>query len=80
MYVECENKCSDNTECMQCLVDRDEFRSNCPCEENCRDGCPCPKFDCSLLDKTPNGTIFVLYLNDDFNVDRVPVSLDVTGW
>ena len=36
---------------------------NCPCGDNCRGDCPCPFFDCSLLEN--NSTIFVLYKEGD---------------
>ena len=39
----CLNKCKQDSSCMrQCWLDHDKCAINCPCNEECPDGCPTP--------------------------------------
>ena len=41
--VECITGCHHDTQCMrQCWIDHDRCAINCPCNEECPDGCPTP--------------------------------------
>jgi len=44
----CEDDCGPfNPECEhQCFVNYENQMKNCPCMDNCPEGCPCPAFDC----------------------------------
>ena len=49
-YVVCLDDCNGDVSCLlECSESRDVFISNCPCKPNCAGGCPCPDFDCDLV-------------------------------
>ena len=40
---ECISDCNHNTQCMRnCWIEHDKCAINCPCNEECPDGCPAP--------------------------------------
>ena len=44
---ECYLGCADDPSCIRvCIRDYDYQFYNCPCRAGCRDGCPCPVYDC----------------------------------
>ena len=47
----CHEKCTDKY---------NSDLSECPCFDNCQDGCPCDKFDCDDLSSPKNLTIYAL--------------------
>lgn len=49
----CKNKCGNNGSCgAQCEREFFENIDNCPCNKNCPNGCPCPKYDCDSGSRT----------------------------
>ena len=56
----CVNACfGDNVCVQQCNREYEENRVNCPCQENCPEGCPCPAYECP----TGSQSSWVLPLN-----------------
>ena len=59
----------------QCLSDcnriYDENYKDCPCQENCPGGCPCPNFECTF-----GQTALVL---NSYYGPNVPVIIDANG-
>ena len=44
---QCLNDCGEDSACRSaCNRDYSEQVNNCPCEENCPFGCPCPDYNC----------------------------------
>ena len=65
---DCMNSCSGNSTCLEnCTSDFLEDIKNCPCEENCPNGCPCPSYDC-------DDSLAVLVLDREYST-RVPMLL-----
>jgi len=68
-FLECTTGCGTSVDCiLQCSSDLEAEQIKCPCEEKCPRkmfcilpsfiflhsvDCPCPEFDCGLLDSTP---------------------------
>ena len=54
IYIQCILGCShDDYECLpECNRDYHENDKECPCQENCPNGCPCPKYPCQETTST----------------------------
>jgi len=48
--VECMSTCEGEA-CRECDQNHEDDLDNCPCQKNCPSGCPCPNFDCDLLNE-----------------------------
>ena len=72
-YYACLGECvPPGPECLSnCNRIYDENFNNCPCQQNCPDGCPCPNFECT----DPRA---VLVLNSYYG-PNVPVLIDAEG-
>ena len=47
---QCIQNCGGSSSCVTlCTVQYSQNILNCPCEEGCPDGCPCPNYQCSKL-------------------------------
>ena len=48
-YFDCVIGCGGDAECIgMCARDNDQNLSNCPCNELCPNGCPCPNWQCPI--------------------------------
>jgi len=48
---QCAVACGSDVDCLlDCFDKRDEALKNCPCRENCPNDCPCPSFNCDLME------------------------------
>ena len=53
VYVECASKCGSDLACNSgCARQFDEDMKQCPCQEKCPGGCPCPGYDCEVTTTT----------------------------
>ena len=48
VFLTCIENCAENDyACLsQCNREYDSNMRDCPCQENCPDGCPCPSYSC----------------------------------
>ena len=89
----CVHACNGLEQCeTECLKNFKARQSNCPCEENCKSGCPCKNFTCmdtsttsSVTNPTmPSTTVApaepaaVLVLNN-FNKNNKPMVIGFDG-
>ncbi|CAG5108397.1 Oidioi.mRNA.OKI2018_I69.chr1.g3776.t1.cds [Oikopleura dioica] len=60
--IECIQNCGGNSSCVSlCTVQYSQDILNCPCEEGCPDGCPCPNFDCGDNAEEANSVLIMHY-------------------
>ena len=53
VYVDCASDCGSDLACNSvCARQFDENMKQCPCQEQCPAGCPCPQYDCSTTTST----------------------------
>ena len=69
-FTICADRCDDDDECvLGCYSDYKENQKDCPCQENCPTGCPCPNYECIHEPEEPNDkdlAILVLNTNTEF--------------
>ena len=63
----CIQNCGGNSSCVTlCSVQYSQDILNCPCEEGCPDGCPCPNFNCGDSESEPDGnSVLIMHYNRD---------------
>ena len=72
------SNCSSAFECITyCELKLNENLKNCPCGEKCPAGCPCPEFDCSIIESKQKA-IFVINTFSKLNEDQA-VMVGLTG-
>ena len=82
--IQCFKSCSGASACInKCNEDFGENMKNCPCMDNCKNGCPCdhPAADRWCDNNNNNGDDeekFVLILNT-YRPDNTPVLIDLEG-
>ena len=69
--LECINNCGDDLACVsQCSRQFDQDFNQCPCNEDCPGGCPCPNYECTATTTTAavtttaqssSSSVFILY-------------------
>ena len=86
LYSKCVVSCAvGDNECFQkCVREYAENMKECPCEENCPLGCPCPVYQCPVTTTVASTTTtipsrdWILVLNT-MSSSRTPLIIDGTG-
>jgi len=87
--LECINNCGDDLACVsQCSRQFDQDFNQCPCNEDCPGGCPCPNYECTATTTTAavtttaqssSSSVFILYSHKHSWEWKRPLVTDISG-
>ncbi|CAG5109592.1 Oidioi.mRNA.OKI2018_I69.chr2.g4112.t1.cds [Oikopleura dioica] len=60
--MECIGNCGGNSSCLTlCTVEYSQNILDCPCEENCPNGCPCPHYECEDPEAEELNSVLIMH-------------------
>ena len=57
----------------------DEALEKCPCHDGCPNGCPCPDYECPVVDKFTNSSVLILDTSTYGTARLTPVITDLNA-
>ena len=83
----CVYNCQNDQNCeASCVSNFKTNQKDCPCEDNCKSGCPCNSYECDFITSTTDAITttempsekVVLVLNTN-SVNNIPMTIDFEG-